>query len=139
MIVLSKKGKTFTAASTGCPRKHPFTMGPASKYLIATPSTNILIKCLLCLKAAGAKLHPPFWKYNVPEHIYTCHPQHWSKDTAQPVNLPPALALNILVLKIELDDILYPTKDGKKCKANLNAQGGSTLKKRWTSGPILPT
>lgn len=105
-ISLSKKGKTYHPECTGCTRSHTFSYGQAARCTKATPSSNVPVECELCDKLAGSRCHPAIWKYNLPRHIRTAHPGHWDALLNTPINLPPAMALNVVINEAELNTIL---------------------------------
>lgn len=105
-ISLSKKGKTYHHECTGCTRSHAFSYGQAARYTKSTPSSNVPVECELCDKLAGSRCHPAIWKYNLPRHIRTAHPGHWDGLLKTPINLPPVMAINIVIEQAELDTIL---------------------------------
>ncbi|KAF7334758.1 hypothetical protein MSAN_02374300 [Mycena sanguinolenta] len=88
-VYVRKKGPT-THVETNCPMVSAFNYKPADQGSRATPCRNVPVVCTLCFS------DPPRpntsqraqWRYNMPEHIATAHPEYSSPLSPGGTRLP---------------------------------------------------
>ncbi|KAJ7680120.1 hypothetical protein B0H17DRAFT_943449, partial [Mycena rosella] len=88
-VYLRRKGPT-THVETNCAMVSAFNYKPADQGCKSTPCRNVSVVCKLCfpdVPRPGASQHAQ-WRYNMPEHLSTAHPEYSSPLSPGGTRLP---------------------------------------------------
>ncbi|KIJ60255.1 hypothetical protein HYDPIDRAFT_32370 [Hydnomerulius pinastri MD-312] len=97
-------------ARSNCRHQHKFNYAPSLVSNVSTPCTNVPIECLIpgCRAEVGSNI-TAVWKYNMPEHIWLCHPGYSSDGIEDGVPVPAAMARAMLITHEEEEMIGIPS------------------------------
>ena len=90
-LYITKHGRG--QARSECLHAHDFQYKVSLVSTVSTPCTNTPIICTIpgCAGEVGQGLKTAVWKYNMPEHIRTCHPGYASDHTEEGVHMQDLL------------------------------------------------